>query len=78
MPQNLVNWIVGLELNMEIGMLTPPVGLNLFVASGISDLTLQDTIRASRPWFFALLLGLILITHIPAISLFIPNMICGG
>ena len=67
-----------ITVNMEIGMLTPPVGLNLFVASGISGLTLQDTIRASMPWFFALLVGLILITYIPAISLFIPNLIYGG
>ncbi|WP_027370453.1 TRAP transporter large permease [Desulfovermiculus halophilus] len=67
-----------ITVNMEIGMLTPPVGLNLFVASGISGLTLQETIRASMPWFFALLAGLAIITYIPQISLFIPNMIYGG
>ena len=67
-----------ITVNMEIGMLTPPVGLNLFVASGISGLTLQDTIRASMPWFFALLFGLIVITYVPWISTFIPNMIYGG
>jgi len=67
-----------ITVNMEIGMLTPPVGLNLFVASGISGLTLQETIRASMPWFFALLGGLAVITYIPWISLFIPNMIYGG
>jgi C4-dicarboxylate transporter DctM subunit len=67
-----------ITVNMEIGMLTPPVGLNLFVASGISGLTLQETIRASMPWFFALLVGLAIITYIPQISLFIPNMIYGG
>jgi C4-dicarboxylate transporter DctM subunit len=67
-----------ITVNMEIGMLTPPVGLNLFVASGISGLTLQETIRASMPWFFALLAGLAIITYVPWISLFIPNMIYGG
>ncbi len=66
-----------ITVNMEIGMLTPPVGLNLFVASGISGLTLQETIRASMPWFFALLAGLAIITYIPWISLMIPNMIYG-
>jgi C4-dicarboxylate transporter DctM subunit len=64
-----------ITVNMEIGMLTPPVGLNLFVASGISGLTLQDTIRASMPWFLALLIGLLIITYVPQISLFIPQLI---
>ncbi|MBZ4672586.1 TRAP transporter large permease subunit [Deferribacterales bacterium Es71-Z0220] len=64
-----------ITVNMEIGMLTPPVGLNLFVASGISGMSLQEVIRASMPWFFALLLGLLIITYIPQISLFLPNLI---
>ncbi|UOD34428.1 TRAP transporter large permease subunit [Deferribacteraceae bacterium V6Fe1] len=64
-----------ITVNMEIGMLTPPVGLNLFVASGISGMSLQEVIRASMPWFFALLAGLLIITYIPQISLFLPNLI---
>ena len=67
-----------ITVNMEIGMLTPPVGLNLFVASGISGLTLQQTIKASLPWFLALLCGLAVITYVPQISLFVPEMIYGG
>jgi len=69
---------VVITVNMEIGMLTPPVGLNLFVASGISGLSLQQTIRASMPWFFALLIGLIIITYVPQISLFLPHLIYGN
>lgn len=64
-----------ITVNMEIGMLTPPVGLNLFVASGISGMSLQEVIKASMPWFFALLIGLLIITYIPQISLFLPNLI---
>ncbi|KAA0256909.1 TRAP transporter large permease subunit [Deferribacter autotrophicus] len=64
-----------ITVNMEIGMLTPPVGLNLFVASGVSGMNLQEVIRASMPWFFALLIGLIIITYVPQISLFLPNLI---
>lgn len=64
-----------ITVNMEIGMLTPPVGLNLFVASGISGMSLQQVIKASMPWFFALLIGLLIITYIPQISLFLPNLI---
>jgi C4-dicarboxylate transporter DctM subunit len=66
-----------ITVNMEIGMLTPPVGLNLFVASGISGLTLQQTIKASLPWFVALLCGLAIITYVPQISLFVPELLYG-
>lgn len=66
-----------ITVNMEVGMLTPPVGLNLFVASGISGLSLGEVIKASIPWFFALLVGLLAITYIPAISLWLPNLMYG-
>ncbi len=67
-----------ITVNMEIGMLTPPVGLNLFVASGISGLGLGDVVKASIPWFFALLIGLLILTYIPAISLWLPNLMYGS
>jgi len=67
-----------ITVNMEIGMLTPPVGLNLFVASGISGLGLGDVCKAAIPWFFALLFGLLIITYIPAISLWLPNLMYGN
>ena len=60
-------------VNMEIGMLTPPVGLNLFVTSGITGESIGWSIKAALPWLMLLLLFLILITYIPAISLFLPN-----
>lgn len=62
-------------VNMEIGMLTPPVGLNLFVTAGITGRSIGWVIRAALPWL-ALLLGfLMLITYIPAISLWLPNLL---
>ncbi len=64
-------------VNMEIGMLTPPVGLNLFVASGITGLSLKEVIVASLPMTVILLLGLLLITYIPAISLWLPTLMYG-
>jgi C4-dicarboxylate transporter, DctM subunit len=67
-----------ITVNMEIGMLTPPVGLNLFVASGISGLSLGEVVKASIPWFFALLIGLLLVTYIPIVSLWLPNLMYGG
>ncbi|HGO5822978.1 TPA: C4-dicarboxylate TRAP transporter large permease protein DctM [Mannheimia haemolytica] len=62
-------------VNMEIGLITPPIGLNLFVASAVSKMPLSDVIRAAMPWLLLLLTFLILITYIPAISLALPNWI---
>jgi len=62
-------------VNMEIGMLTPPVGLNLFVTSGITGHSMGWVIKASFPWLVILLIFLILITYIPQISLYLPEVI---
>ena len=64
-------------VNMEIGMITPPVGLNLFVASGITGLSLKQVIVASLPMTGILLIGLMLITYIPEISLWLPRLMYG-
>ncbi len=64
-------------VNMEIGMITPPVGLNLFVASAITNLSLKDVIVSSIPWTLTILAGLLLITYVPDISLFLPNLLYG-
>ena len=62
-------------VNMEIGMLTPPVGLNLFVTAGITGQSIGWVIRASFPWLLLLLIFLALITYIPQISLCLPEFI---
>ena len=64
-------------VNMEIGMVTPPVGLNLFVASGVSGLPLTRVIRASLPWLLLLLAFLMLVTYVPRLSLFLPELMIG-
>ena len=64
-----------MTVNMEIGMITPPVGLNLYVASGISKLGLTETTKACAPWIVVMLLFLILITYVPSISLWLPNLL---
>jgi C4-dicarboxylate transporter DctM subunit len=71
---NPIHFGVIITINMELGMLTPPVGLNLFVASGITGLPIKEVVKAVLPWFFVILIGLILITYIPQISLFLPNL----
>jgi C4-dicarboxylate transporter, DctM subunit len=64
-------------VNMEIGLITPPVGLNLFVTSGITGMSLTKVVRAAMPWLSVLLLFLIVITYVPSISTFLPNLIMG-
>jgi C4-dicarboxylate transporter DctM subunit len=63
-----------MTVNMEIGMITPPVGLNLFVTSGITGMPLWDVVKAAMPWLMVLLLFLVMITYIPWISLFLPRL----
>ncbi len=62
-------------VNMEIGMITPPVGLNLFVTAGITGHNIIWVVKAALPWLMLLLVFLILITYIPQISLFLPEYI---
>ncbi|KRW61399.1 C4-dicarboxylate TRAP transporter large permease protein DctM [Pseudomonas sp. TTU2014-080ASC] len=60
-------------VNMEIGLITPPVGLNLFVTSAVTGMPLTSVIKAAWPWLMMLISFLIVITYIPAISLALPN-----
>lgn len=62
-------------VNMEIGLITPPVGLNLFVTSAVTGMPITNTIKAALPWLMILLVFLILITYIPVISLGLPQFL---
>ena len=64
-----------MTVNMEIGMITPPVGLNLYVASGIANMGLTDVTKACAPWIVVMLAFLMLITYVPIISLWLPNLL---
>jgi C4-dicarboxylate transporter DctM subunit len=64
-----------MTVNMEIGMITPPVGLNLYVASGISRLGLTETTKACMPWILVMLVYLTVITYVPIISLWLPQLL---
>ncbi|HUW76912.1 MAG TPA: TRAP transporter large permease subunit [Gallionella sp.] len=61
-------------VNMEIGMVTPPVGLNLFVTSGITGMSIIQVTRAALPWLMVLLVFLVIVTYIPQVTLFLPNL----
>ena len=69
---------ITIVVNMEIGMITPPVGLNLFVTSGITGMSLWEVLRASAPWILILVLFLIIITYVPWLSLVVPKLVYGA
>lgn len=64
-------------VNMEIGMITPPVGLNLFVTSGVAGMPMMAVVRAALPFLAVLFVFLIMVTYIPAISTWLPTMMMG-
>jgi len=61
-------------VNMEIGMITPPVGLNLFVTAGITGMNLVQVTKAALPWLSILLVFLLIVTYVPQISLVLPRL----
>ena len=64
-------------VNMEIGMITPPVGLNLFVTSGVAGMPMMKVVRAALPFLAVLFVFLIMVTYIPWISTWLPNSLMG-
>ncbi len=64
-------------VNMEIGMITPPIGLNLFVTSGITGMSLVQVVKAAAPFVLVLLAFLVLVTYVPALSTWLPYMLMG-
>ncbi|OPL07601.1 MAG: C4-dicarboxylate ABC transporter permease [delta proteobacterium ML8_F1] len=62
-------------LNLSIGFITPPVGSNLFVAVGITGIKFEKLVAAIWPFLMALIVALIMVTFIPSITLFLPNLL---
>ena len=72
-----IHFGVVLVINMELALMSPPVGLNLFVISNISKIPLAQVLRGTMP-FFVLMVGLLLVvTYIPIISTWLPNLLMG-
>jgi C4-dicarboxylate transporter, DctM subunit len=71
---NPVHFGILLVVGAEIGMMTPPLGVNLFVASGISGLSMEKVAKAIIPFVLILTVGLIIMLFVPWISLVIPNL----
>jgi C4-dicarboxylate transporter DctM subunit len=62
-----------MTVNMEVGMCHPPVGLNLYVASGITKMGIEELTRAVIPWLLTMLVFLLLVTYWPPLSLWLPK-----
>jgi TRAP-type C4-dicarboxylate transport system permease large subunit len=70
---------VVLTINMEIGLITPPVGLNLYVINSIApDISLGTILRGSLPYVMCMILAIVLLCIFPSIATFLPNLIMGG
>jgi C4-dicarboxylate transporter DctM subunit len=70
---NPVHFGVMMAVNMEIGLCHPPVGLNLYVASGISKMGISELTMSVLPWLLAMLCFLVVITYWPTLTLFLPH-----
>jgi C4-dicarboxylate transporter DctM subunit len=64
-----------MTVNMEIGLCHPPVGLNLYVASGIAKMGITELTVAVWPWLLTMLVFLLAVTYIPELSLWLPRML---
>ena len=73
-----IHFGIMMMINMEVGLLHPPVGLNLYVSSGISKLGLTETTKAFAPWLVVMVAYLLLITYVPAIVQWLPGLVYAG
>jgi TRAP-type C4-dicarboxylate transport system permease large subunit len=62
-------------LNLGIGLLTPPVGPTLFVGCAIGKVTMEDVTRTLWPFYIPMLAVLLLVTYVPALSLWLPSLV---
>ena len=69
-----VQFGIMLVLNCGIGLLTPPVGTVLFIGSAIAKRPMEKIVRATMPFYLCMIVALMLITFIPAISMWLPNL----
>jgi tripartite ATP-independent transporter DctM subunit len=67
-----------LAVNTTLGLLTPPLGLSLFMASSVTELPVLDIAKKAMPMFLALVTVMLLLTYIPQLSLFLPNLVLGN
>lgn len=72
-----VHFGVIIVVNMELALLTPPVGLNLFVISNITRAPLSEVVRGTTPFLLLMMILLLAVTYVPEISLWLPRLVYG-
>jgi tripartite ATP-independent transporter DctM subunit len=72
-----VHFGIILILNLGIGLITPPVGTVLFVGCAIGKIKIEQGSKALVPFFFVMVAVLLLLTYVPAITMFLPNLFLG-
>jgi C4-dicarboxylate transporter DctM subunit len=72
---DLVHFGIVIDVNMEVGLCHPPVGLNLYVASMIAGMRITDLAMAVMPWLLTMLVFLVVVTYWPALTLFLPKLL---
>jgi C4-dicarboxylate transporter DctM subunit len=72
-----VHFAIVVTINMELALITAPVGLNLYVMSTISKRPLGEVIRGVNPFVVLMFILLMLVTYAPAISLWLPKLVYG-
>jgi C4-dicarboxylate transporter, DctM subunit len=72
---DLVHFGIVIDVNMEVGLCHPPVGLNLYVASMIAGMRITDLAMAVMPWLLTMLVFLVIVTFWPGLTLFLPNLL---
>jgi C4-dicarboxylate transporter DctM subunit len=72
---DLVHFGIVIDVNMEVGLCHPPVGLNLYVASMIAGMRITDLAMAVMPWLLTMLVFLVIVTYWPGLTLFLPNLL---
>jgi C4-dicarboxylate transporter, DctM subunit len=72
---DLVHFGIVIDVNMEVGLCHPPVGLNLYVASMIAGMRITDLAVAVLPWLLTMLVFLVIVTYWPALTLWLPTVL---
>lgn len=74
---DVIHFAIIMTVNMELGMITPPVGLNLFVVSGITKSKVEEVVKGVLPFILIMVLVLVVIVVWPQLSLWLPNVMMG-
>jgi len=70
-----VQFGIVLMINLGIGLVTPPVGSVLFVGCAVGNVRMEDTTKTIWPFYLVMVITLLLVTYIPTISMFVPNLL---